>query len=165
MNKQITMIEEYEINPFTMMIRPTQYGSKIYSEVIELQNEFLSPFRPTVIVDKSCKFFGSSFEGRITGTKQLTGFTHKAPITVDPTNNILLLPTTSPQNSHCTWISLEHILTHLPEEPNSTIVTFRNNKSYVIPVSYSSFNNQIMRTSYLRTKLMQRLSDSDRRSY
>lgn len=55
MNKQMTgIIEEYEINPCTMMITPTSYGSKTYSQIIELKDEFLYPFRPIDIIKKSC---------------------------------------------------------------------------------------------------------------
>ncbi|MCM3573335.1 competence protein ComK [Mesobacillus subterraneus] len=57
------LVEEYEINPFTMIIIPEEYGSRIYSRVIELEEEYLSPFRPIDIVKKSCKYFGSSYDG------------------------------------------------------------------------------------------------------
>lgn len=158
-------IEEYEINPCTMMILPTAYGSKTYSHIIELQDEFLSPFRPIEIIKKSCQYFGSSFEGRIAGTKQLIGITHKVPITIDPTNSIYFFPTTSPHNSQCIWISHEHVLAHKRLETNATLVTFRNKESYTIPISYSSFENQLLRTALLRTKLMQRIEETERKSY
>jgi len=166
MNKQMTgIIEEYEINPRTMMITPTSYGSKTYSKIIELRDEFLYPFRPIDIIKKSCQFFGSSYEGRIAGTKQLIGFTHKVPITIDPTNFIYFFPTTSPQNSQCIWISHEHVASHKRLEQNTTLVTFRNKESYVLPISCASFENQLLRTALLRTKLMQRIEDVERKSF
>lgn len=163
--KKRTMIDEYEINPCTMMIIPTTYGSKTYSQIVELKDEFLSPFRPIDIIKKSCQYFGSSYEGRITGTKQLVGITHKVPITIDPTNSIYFFPTTSPLNIQCIWISHEHVVSHKRLEPNTTLVTFRNKESYIIPVSYSSFENQLLRTALLRTKLMQRIEETERNSF
>ncbi|MGM9956220.1 MAG: competence protein ComK, partial [Peribacillus sp.] len=40
------LIEEYEITPYTLMVMPINYGSKIYSRIIELEDEFISPFKP-----------------------------------------------------------------------------------------------------------------------
>jgi competence protein ComK len=60
---QKNLVEEYEINPFTMIILPEVYGSRVYSKAIELEEEYLSPFRPIDVVKKSCKYFGSSYEG------------------------------------------------------------------------------------------------------
>jgi hypothetical protein len=46
MNQTKPIIEEYEINPCTMMIMPMEYGSKVYSRIIEIDDEYLSPFKP-----------------------------------------------------------------------------------------------------------------------
>lgn len=156
MTQKKKLVEEYEINRYTQLIRPVVIGEKIYSEIFELQDEFIAPYRPTVIVDKSCKYFGSSFQGRVTGTKQLTNYNNKVPITIDPTYHILFMPTSSPSNPDCTWVSHEHVIDYKREESDSTRVLFRNHSIHIIPMSYSSFNTQIERTSHLRNQLMQR---------
>ncbi|WP_254660892.1 competence protein ComK [Bacillus sp. FJAT-27225] len=158
-------IEEYEINPCTMFIKPFVYGSKVYSQIFELDDEFISPFKPIEIVRKSCEYFGSSFDGRREGTRQLIGITHKVPIVVDPTNFIYLFPTTSPNRPECIWISHEHVMHHERTSVGDTLVTFQNKHSYPLPVSYSSFKNQLLRTALLRTKLMQRIEQMERKSY
>lgn len=156
MNQDKTLIEEYEINRFTMLIRPIMQGEKIYSEIFEVQDQFIAPYRPTVIIDKSCKYFGSSYRGRVIGTKKLTGFDKKVPIPIDPTFHILFMPTSSPDNRDCTWISHEHVIDSQREGSNSTRVRFRNHSTYIIPMSYSSFNTQLHRTSHLLTILKRR---------
>lgn len=158
------LVEEYEINPFTMIIIPEEYGSRIYSRVIELEEEYLSPFRPIDIVKKSCKYFGSSYEGRKEGTKQLTGITHKTPIIIDPISSIYFMPTSSPTKPDCIWVSHEHVLFHKKVDAHSTQVTFRNRKSMILPVSHHSFENQLLRTSLLRTKFMQRMKETERKA-
>ena len=158
------LVEEYEINPFTMIIIPEEYGSRIYSRVIELEEEYLSPFRPIDIIKKSCKYFGSSYEGRKEGTKQLTGITHKTPIIVDPISSIYFMPTSSPTNPDCIWVSHEHVLFHKKVDAHSTQVTFRNKKALILPVSHHSFENQLLRTSLLRTKFMQRMKETERKA-
>lgn len=57
------IIEEYEITPHTLMVAPINYGSKIYARIVEMEDEFISPFKPMEIIKKSCEFFGSSYEG------------------------------------------------------------------------------------------------------
>lgn len=44
---------------------------------------------------------------------------------------------------------------------DSTIVTFRNKESLEIPISASSFQNQLIRTVMLRSKLNQRHEETE----
>jgi len=164
MGEKSSLIEEYEINPYTMAIIPTQYGSRTYTEVLESQDRFISPFRPIDIVKKSCEYFGASYSGRKEGTKRLIGITHKAPIIVDPHTSIYLFPTTSPTNPHCIWISHDHVMKQDKESSNSTVVTFHNKQTLTIPVSISSFENQMYRTSLLRIRFTQHIQHMEKRS-
>jgi competence protein ComK len=158
-------IEEYEVNPYTMFIKPVTYGSKVYSEIYELEDDYLSPFKPLEIIKKSCEYFSSSFEGRKDGTKQLIGITHKVPIVIDPTNFIYFFPTTSPTRSECVWISHEHILDYHRIDSRQTRVVFQNKQSFILPISRSSFENQMLRTALLKTTLMQRSGQMERKSF
>lgn len=56
-------ISEYEITPYTLMVLPIHYGTKVYSRIIELEDDFISPFKPMDIMKKSCEYFGASYEG------------------------------------------------------------------------------------------------------
>ncbi|MGD6899303.1 competence protein ComK [Bacillus infantis] len=72
------LVEEYEINPSTMIIMPQIYGKKIYSRIFEVEDEFLSPFKPFDIVKKSCGYFGSSYEGsKVTEELSINGIQHQ----------------------------------------------------------------------------------------
>ncbi len=35
---QLSFLTEYEINPYTMAILPKEYGSKLYSEILEVED-------------------------------------------------------------------------------------------------------------------------------
>ncbi|MBS4171987.1 competence protein ComK [Bacillus sp. FJAT-49736] len=163
MREKSPLIEEYEITPYTMAIIPIQYGSRMYTEVLETQERFISPFRPLEIVKKSCEYFGSSLIGRKEGTKRLIGITHKAPIIVDPHTSIYLFPTTSPTNPQCIWISHDHVFHQEKASSNSTLVTFRNKETLTVPVSISSFENQMYRTSLLRIRFTQHIQHMEKR--
>ena len=162
---KLKQIEEYEVNPFTMFIKPIVYGSKIYSEIFEVEDEFLSPFKPLDIIRSSCEYYGCDYEGRRNGTKQLVGYAHKIPIAIDPTNRIFFFPTTSPNRQECIWISQEHVKKCIRINPQETLILFNNNQSYTFPVSCSSIMSQLERTAYLRTKLMQRIEYNERKSF
>jgi competence protein ComK len=163
-NDDRQLVEEYEINPYTMIIFPYQYGSKTFSKVVEFEEEYTSPFKPIDLIKRSCEYFFADFEGRKKGTRMLTGITHKAPIAIDPLSSIFFLPTTSPTNSGCIWVSHEHVLHHKKYDSYSTRVTFRNNQSFILPVSFNSFENQLLRTALLRTRMMQRMKETERRA-
>lgn len=137
------------------MIKPVLQNDQIYSEIYELEGRFLSKERPLKIIKRSCEYFGSDYEGRRKGTKQLINITHKAPIMIDPITSIYFFPTTSPNQLNCIWIAHEHVLSHRPGENNSTIVTFQNNTEHTLPLSARSFGTQLSRTSNLRIRYEQ----------
>ena len=161
--KEMKMNEEYEVNPITTAIMPLQYGSKLFSRIHQLDRDLYSPLKPLDLIKMSCRLFGSGYEGRKEGSKQLIGITHKVPIIIDATNMMYFFPTTSPNNPRCSWIAHEHVLHYEKMDSTHTLVTFRNKKSMVIPISVYSFQNQMLRTSFLRTKLMQRIEGFDRK--
>jgi competence protein ComK len=162
---KLKQIEEYEVNPFTMFVKPIAYGSKVYSEIFEVEDEFLSPFKPLDIIRNSCEYYGSDYEGRRNGTKQLVGYAHKIPIAIDPTNRIFFFPTTSPSRQECIWISHEHVKDYDRINPQETVILFNNNQSFKFPVSCSTIISQLERTAYLRTKLMQRIEYNEKKSF
>ncbi|MGW6301078.1 competence protein ComK [Peribacillus butanolivorans] len=106
-----------------------------------------------------------SSKGRKDGTKQLINITHKAPIAIDPTSSIFFFPTTSPLRPQCIWLSHEHVVSYDRLDSKHTKVTFRNKQTIDIEVSCSSFENQLHRTSFLKTKLIQRIEETKRKSF
>ena len=164
MAKRKDMNEEYEMTPLTAAIVPLQYGGKLFSQIHQLDQDFYSPLKPLDLIKMNCRLFGSGYEGRKEGSRQLIGVTHKIPIIIDATNRMYFFPTTSPNNPQCSWISHEHVLHYDEIDSINTLVTFRNKASLVIPISVYSFQNQMLRTSFLRTKFMQRIDGFDQKS-
>ncbi|MEJ9212875.1 competence protein ComK [Bacillus smithii] len=161
--KNNKMMLEYEINPLTMIILPAEYGQKVYSEIMEVEDEYISPMKPFDVVKRSCKYYGASYSGRREGTRQLIGITHKAPIIVDPFHAIYLFPTLSPAKSDCIWINHEHVAAYDRADAYETSVTFSNGKSLRLPISRSSFESQFMRTAMLRIRFEQRMQHIEKK--
>lgn len=149
---------EYEISPATLAIIPDRNDFGVSgSLVIEKQNDFFVPVTPKKLIDQACKFFGSSLKGRLEGTKDICGYTHKPPIAIDPYSGMYFFPTTSPQNPECSWLAHSYIDRVKPSPENQSFVYFVNGKHVAFPVSYGSMINQIQRTAQLRYKLTERL--------
>ena len=83
----------YEITYDTQAIIPI---NKTKAKAIENNEEYIIDNNSLEIMEHSCEYFGSSYEGRKEGTKKLLGITHKSPIIVEESRKIIFFPTTSP---------------------------------------------------------------------
>lgn len=158
MKNNVELSSDYEINGFTMAIIPVEMEGNLYSKVLEEEGEIYVSLPPIKIIEDSCNFYGSSFEGRKQGTKGISGYTHKPPIVIDPMNDIFFFPTASPTNDSCIWISLHYAYEYNMTPTANTKVMFPNNTIVEFPISKTSYEAQIHRTSLFRAKLQQRVN-------
>lgn len=138
-------MDNYEINEETIALMPLDEKN---TQVYEVDNCFLVNKEANKIIEDSCEYFGSSYEGRKKGTTKLTGITHKVPIIVEESKNIIFFPIASPRLKDCAWISLNHIDSYKKDDIYSS-VNFKNNKNLLLNVSYGSFDNQVLRATKL----------------
>lgn len=110
------------------------------------------------VLEHSCEYFGSSFNGRKEGTKKLLGITHKSPIIVEESRKIIFFPTTSPDRINCVWINLEKVNKYYKSSSKKSIIEFKNGDIIEFDVSIGSLTNQIMRASRLKYILEERIS-------
>lgn len=143
------MLDTYEIKKNTLAIIPIDSKR---SEVIEDDDVFIINRNATKIIDDSCKFFGSSLDGRHEGTKNLIGVTYKAPIIIEETSEVIFFPTNSPRIANCTWVSLNN-LENYKKNNDQTQLYFKNGKIIDIDVSYNSLENQVLRSTRLESIL------------
>lgn len=146
------MKESYEINKSTLAIIPIdQNSSKIYEE----EDNFIIKKSVSNIINSSCKYFGSSYNGRYEGSKDLLGMSYKLPIIIEETQEIIFFPTSSPRFNNCSWISLKKINNY---EKNKTGVTinFKNGLNLEFDLSIFSLENQIFRALRLENILKDR---------
>jgi competence protein ComK len=160
----ITILTEYEVSPYTMAVLPEVTEEGLFSRIMEMDNEYIVKKKPIDIIERSCRFFGSSLRGRQEGTKQIMGITHKAPIVIDPTNYIYFFPTTSPSRQHCAWISHSFVDNIKSNPYDETTLTFSNREEILLSVSKGSLENQLFRTAQLRTTLSSRIAPESRKA-
>ncbi|MFC7321168.1 competence protein ComK [Halobacillus campisalis] len=152
---------EYEVNAQTMaLVARTDAQGRIITEVMESNEGFYLIDPPGKVVDNSCRYFASSLEGRIAGTKQVAGFTHKPPIVISQAMGLYIFPIISPKRRECTWLAHDYIHTYKSESDHSTTIIFTNGSSLNVPVSVGMISNQVQRTAQFRFILEARLKRS-----
>ena len=142
----------YYINRATCAIIPID---KEVSEVHELDEVYIVNKSVTAIVDESCKFFGSSYKGRVDGSRKLLNMNYKLPIVIEEFYNLIFFPTCSPRFGHCIWISLNNISKYLKNDKNSLLI-FKSDKELDLNISYYSLENQIFRATMLDSLVRKR---------
>ncbi len=145
-------MDNYEINNDTLALIPI---NNYKSRIIEKNNIFEVSMTPMQIIDNSCQFFGSSYQGRFSGTKKLIGVSHKAPIIIEESKEIIFFPTNSPRLYDCCWISLKNINDYRRKN-NSSMVEFNTGHHLELDISYGSLDNQVLRAARLESVLRKR---------
>lgn len=136
----------YEINKGTLAIVPTEKNSSL---VYEDEEKYVVESNPFHIMEESCKYFGSTYEGRKNGAKNILGAEYKVPIVVEDSNNLIVFPTTSPQSEDCVWVSLKRVKKIEKIDHYNTKIIFDNNKEIIVDCSYRTIENQLSRASRL----------------
>ncbi|CCY78842.1 transcription regulator [Mycoplasma sp. CAG:877] len=137
---------KYEISRGTLAIVP---NSEENSLVYEDDSRYIVNETPFKIMEDSCKYFGSTYNGRKDSAKSILGAEYKVPIIVEENNNIIVFPTTSPSSADCVWISLGRIKYFEKIDSSNTKIVFDNNREIIVPCSYRTIENQVSRASRL----------------
>lgn len=137
---------KYEISKGTLAILPNEKNSSV---VYEDDNRYIIKETPFKIMEDSCKFFGSTYEGRKDGAKEMLGAEYKVPIVVEDSSNLIVFPTTSPLSDDCVWISLKRVERIEKIDANNTKIIFDNNTEIIVDSSYRTIENQLSRASRL----------------
>lgn len=148
-------MNEYEINRDTLAIIPiSEYKSMVY----EVNKDFIVNLSTLKIIDDSCKFFGSSYEGRFEGTKQLLNISHKSPILIEETNKVIFFPTTSPRLNDCAWVSLNNLKDYCKSK-TGTLIKFYCGKEMFINIDFGIIDNQVLRATRLESVVQKRIKE------
>lgn len=137
---------KYEINRGTLAIVPNETTNSL---VYEDEERYLIEETPFQIMEESCKYFGSTYDGRKNSARDILGAEYKVPIIVEDSDNLIVFPTTSPQSDECIWISLRRVKKFEKIDGTNTRIIFDNNKEIIVPCSYRSIENQVSRASRL----------------
>ena len=134
--------DNYEINSDTLAIIPI---GKNKSKVFEIGGDFIVKKSSLKIIENSCLFFGSSYEGRKEGTKSLIGIDMKVPIVIEDSKKIIFFPTSSCIRESSIWISYQNLIKYNRYNDISSDLYFRGNVHVRVGCKYTLVDNQIIR--------------------
>ena len=137
---------KYEISKGTLAILPNEKNSSV---VYEDDERYIIKQTPFKIMEDSCKYFGSTYEGRKDGAREMLGAEYKVPIVIEDSSNLIVFPTTSPLSEDCVWISLKRVEKIEKIDANNTKIIFDNKTEIIVDSSYRTIENQLSRASRL----------------
>lgn len=140
------MIMKYEISKGTLAVVPNDENSSL---IYEDDSRYIIEENPYKIMDESCKYFGSTYEGRKNGARTILGAEYKVPIVIEDSDNLIVFPTTSPSSEECCWITLKRVKNIEKIDQNNTKIIFDNLVELIVPCSYRTIENQLSRASRL----------------
>lgn len=146
------LLDEYEISSATQAIVPL---SEDKAMVYEEEGEYVVSKSSNDIINYNCNFYGSSYDGRCEGTKNLLGLKSKLPIIIEESRNIIFFPTTSVRKKQSTWIALNKIKSYHKDERNekNSYIIFTDGRKVDFDISKFSLENQYCRAIMLKSKL------------
>jgi len=133
---------KYEVSKGTLAIVPNEKNTSL---VLEDEERYIVNNNPFEIMEESCKYFGSTYQGRKQAAKEILGAEYKVPIVVQDEDNLIVFPTTSPDSNDCVWISLKRVTKIEKIDANNTKIIFDNNKEIIVNCSFRSIENQLSR--------------------
>ncbi|MBQ3307808.1 MAG: competence protein ComK [Bacilli bacterium] len=151
------MKNKYEFSKGTLAIVPNEGDTSL---VLEDEDHYIVDQKPFQIMDESCRYFGSSYNGRKEGAKNILGADYKVPIVVEDSSNLIAFPTSSPLSDDCIWISLNRVQNIIKVDNYNTKVLFDNDIEIIVPCSFRSIENQLSRASRLDLILKNRKNSS-----
>ena len=82
-------MEKYEVNEETLAVIGM---GKNQSKILERGTEYFVEDSAYEVMDYSCQYFGSSYLGRVDGSKKMLGANYKLPIIVEESSELIFFP-------------------------------------------------------------------------
>jgi len=144
-------MENYIINSKTIAVIGIDNNT---CKVIEKDEEIIINKSSFSVIEDSCLYYGSSYQGRVDASNTLISNSYKVPIIVENINNLVFFPTISPNSSSCMWISIDMVFNNIVDkDTNSCKIVFKNNKEILTNLSKYSMENQMLK-SYILYSIM-----------
>lgn len=151
-------MNNYEINEETYAIISKDIGKTM---VIEKSNDYEIDNDAYKVMDDSCKYYGSSYKGRLEAAKTLLDCSYKLPILVEESSVLIFFPIKSSLLEDCCWINLNSI-ENIEKVNNKSKITFKNGKEMIFDISKLSLENQIYRSAKLESIIFRRINAKKR---
>ncbi len=147
-------MKNYEINDETYAVIGQ---NSISSKIIEKYDDYDVDSDAYSVMESSCEYYGSSYKGRIKGSKTILNCSYKLPILVEESSVLIFFPIKSSLLDDCCWINLNSI-SNIEKVDNKTQITFKNGQKVLFDISKLSLENQIYRSTMLESIIFKRIN-------
>lgn len=151
-------MNNYEINEETYAVISSDIGK---TQIIEKNNDYIINNDAYKVMDESCKYYGSSYKGRLEAAKILLDCSYKLPILVEESSVLIFFPIKSSLLDDCCWINVNSIY-NIEKIDNKSQITFKNGKKMIFDISKLSLENQIYRSTKLESIIFKRINAKKR---
>ncbi|BCU51944.1 competence protein ComK [Staphylococcus auricularis] len=104
--------------------------------------------RTQKIIDRSCRFYGSTYAYKKEDTIRITGITSKPPLLFTPLFPTYFFPTHSDRKQENAWVNIHYIESIKPLKDRKCKITFVDKQTLTLNVSAHSINHQFLNTVF-----------------
>ena len=141
-------MDHYIMNDKTLAVIGIDYK---FCRVLEEKDEFLVSQNWQNVLNESCLYYSSSFQGRIDGSKVILNKEYKVPIILQEMGALVFFPVGNQTDYNCIWISLKN-LNYYTVQKEGIHLFFRENKDLMLTSGLQAFESQLLK-SYNLEKL------------
>ena len=147
-------LDEFIMNYETIMFFPEYVeNGNLHTRIFENHNIYQVDVRPTALIDANLKYYGSSLKGARDGASMILGGISMTPIVVNAISGIYWFPSKSPSSRNCVWFALHQIKHYEEIGEGQTLITFYNESTLKLGVSYYSFDKKVKNAFKLKGEI------------
>ncbi len=129
----------------------------LHSVIYESMEKHFITMTPKKLIEENCRFYFSTFEGRMEAARELLNITQMVPICISERTKIYLFPTCSPRNEECMWLNPVHIKGIYPLLADQSEVILTGGEKITIPMHKEPLQARIQKTGHLFYCIEQRV--------
>jgi competence protein ComK len=147
----MNVVENYEVNKSTMALIPVA-NMEYDTLVIEEYRQLFVKSPPIHLIKDACLEGDATYEGRRKAVMHNFGVKQKAPIPINPRENIFAFPTLSPTSFECIWIFYHHVHSITPKKSEDdptiqSLIVFKNGHELPMNETVYIIEKQLYRTA------------------
>ncbi|WP_246231604.1 competence protein ComK [Sporosarcina jiandibaonis] len=154
------VVKEFIMNFETILFYPNydEHGN-LQTRILEDRSVFQVDVPPMDLMDTNLKYYGSSLKGASDGASTILGGVSMTPIVVNERRGMYWFPSKSSLRGDCVWFALHQIKHYKSIPEGKTLVTFKNESTFGVDVSYYSFDRKVERAYKLKGKIEGRTNE------
>lgn len=167
MNYKIHVNNQEIITESTMALIPNYTNTgHLHCTMLGLFGEIRVAESPFYVLNESCVYYGSSFEGSLKSARRILKGQKNLPIMVSLPLEYCMIPLGSPMKKDTAWVAYQHIKQVNSNGPNS-IITFHNQVKLEVNISKAVLEHRIniasrlINTYYFRQKMIKNKRNGD----